>query len=317
MRQFLGSANGHAWICVIAAFLVSAVHGAEPVAWQQQEVNPPRIKATTQRGGVRRVDPEQRRAEMLGVLMLTNLTLDFEEVPARQVIKELRQALGITIIGRFRDDSVGHGIDPNALITFQADEMPALDVIEAVLQQCAVYEDCTWQLRSSFVELGTKRRLAVPGAREVRIYEIRDLLVEAPYFASIPDADSVHLSRKRPEDLAIEILDLMVDMVEPEAWEQEVQPDPEPEDEPAPGSEDQPPSPEVTRPGQSTPTTTDPSKRGGYVQRSGEQFRRSGKWASARYWRGTLVVRAPDFVHRQLNGYPAPIPPVGAPAERE
>ena len=29
-----------------------------------------------------------------------------------------------------------------------------------------------------------------------------------------------------------------------------------------------------------------------------------GDWASVRYYQGMLIVRAPDFVHRQIDGYP-------------
>ena len=38
--------------------------------------------------------------------------------------------------------------------------------------------------------------------------------------------------------------------------------------------------------------------------------RNGGAWASIRAYRGTLVIRAPDFVQRQLDGYPfGPVPP--------
>ncbi|MDZ4754640.1 MAG: hypothetical protein SGJ11_09100, partial [Phycisphaerae bacterium] len=30
----------------------------------------------------------------------------------------------------------------------------------------------------------------------------------------------------------------------------------------------------------------------------------AGDWASIRYYQGVLIVRAPDWIHRQLGGYP-------------
>ena len=36
--------------------------------------------------------------------------------------------------------------------------------------------------------------------------------------------------------------------------------------------------------------------------------RNGGDWASIKYHDGALVVRAPDFIHRAINGYP-PVPP--------
>jgi hypothetical protein len=35
-----------------------------------------------------------------------------------------------------------------------------------------------------------------------------------------------------------------------------------------------------------------------------------GDWATMRYYQGVLIIRAPDFVHRQIDGYQfAPVRP--------
>jgi hypothetical protein len=35
-----------------------------------------------------------------------------------------------------------------------------------------------------------------------------------------------------------------------------------------------------------------------------------GDWATMRYYQGVLIIRAPDFIHRQIDGYPfAPVRP--------
>jgi hypothetical protein len=242
---------------------------------------------------------------MLGILLFCNLTVRFDETPARPAIKELGKVLGINIVGRYNDDPTGHGLEPNAPITFEAESMPALDVLEAVLDQCTLGEDCTWQLRNSFVEVGTKRRLAVRGARELRTYPIRDLLLEAPYFAG-PGLGGVlsgggFVDRKRPDDIAIELLDLIVDTVEPEAWE------------PAPVEEPQEDPTPIVRPGGPGDggKTASPLPAAGGADPDAAKFRRHGQWATVRYWRGTLIVNAPGFVHRQLGGSPEPIRPGG------
>ena len=36
-----------------------------------------------------------------------------------------------------------------------------------------------------------------------------------------------------------------------------------------------------------------------------------GEWGTIRYYQGTLIVRAPDFMHRQIGGYPFAIRPTG------
>ncbi|MHC4768512.1 MAG: hypothetical protein ACYTEI_07360, partial [Planctomycetota bacterium] len=38
-----------------------------------------------------------------------------------------------------------------------------------------------------------------------------------------------------------------------------------------------------------------------------------GDWASIRYYTGTLIIRAPDYIHRQIGGYPFATRPVGRP----
>lgn len=296
--------------CWLALIFLGSLLTCNLSASAQSDPLSPRVTSQIQRAGSIRKSPEQRKAELLGILIYTNLNIAFEEVPARQAIKELRAALKVNIIGRFSDDSIGHGIDPNAPITFQATDMPALDVLNAIVDQCALYEDCTWQLRSSFVEVGTKRRLAVPGALEVRIYEVRDLLLSVPNFRY--DANDIALGattyvdvRKTADDLAAELLDLIVDVIEPEAWEEKDKEDDVEFDE----SEDEAPSPKLTDPNQTNPPQTDAEKRLAQYEYDKARHSRKGQWASAKYWQGKLIVRAPDFIHRQLNGYPKPIPP--------
>lgn len=258
---------------------------------------------------------EQARAALLGVLMYTKVNLKFDEIPVRQAIDELQNTLGIRIIGRYSDDRIGFGIDPDVPVSLEAQDLDALSVLEEVLEQCEVYEDCTWQLRKGFVEVGTKERLSVPAARETRLYHIRDFMIEAPQFGSPgnkvasptggkyervmlgtpavcrvnPDGSSER--RKAPEDLALEIVEGIVETIEPGMWDT---------GEPAEPGEEAPAA--VAAPGGSAAPTAQPVSRA---------LTGVGKWAAIRLWRDQLIVRAPDFIHRQINGYPRPIPPPG------
>ena len=116
------------------------------------------------------------KSYMLSVLMYTDITVQFQETPAREAFSYLQTVLGIPIIGRYNDDRIGHGIDPDTPITLDAVDKPALTVLELVLDQCQEFEETTWQLRQGFVEVGTKERLSLPGARQIKYYPIRDLL---------------------------------------------------------------------------------------------------------------------------------------------
>ena len=249
------------------------------------------------------------KAHMLSVLLYTDVTVQFPETPARDAINYLQTILGINIIGRYNDDRTAEGIDPETPITLDVVDQPALTVLEMILDQCeALDEATTWQLRNGFVEVGTKSRLGAAGAREIRYYPIRDLLFEPPRFDNAPDlnlnaalnqgqsgrggrgggggsggggggfgggggggfgggsgggggggrgggnifGDPGDEDDRRTElEKAQEVIDLILDIVEPEAW----------------------------------------------IQNGGDV-------ASIRYYQGTLIVRAPDYIQRQIGGYP-------------
>ncbi len=252
---------------------------------------------------------------MLSVLLYTDLTVQFAETPARETFNYLQTILGVNIIGRYSDDKVGlslGGIDPEIPITLDVVGKPALLVLELVLDQCQDPDPCTWQLRNGYVEVGTKERLSQAGAMQIKYYPIRDLLFEPPYFDNAPELDlssalnqggggggggggrggggggfggggggggyggggggggrggggggaifgdpDEERERKSEEEKADDIIDLIMDAVEPNAW----------------------------------------------VEKGGGD-------ATIRYYTGTLIVRAPDFVHRQLGGYPFATRPV-------
>jgi uncharacterized membrane protein YgcG len=151
-------------------------------------------------GGPQRIDraiPQRKplkvgdssRARMLGALTGTRITVRLRETPARAAFASLQAMLGISIVGRYSSDRIGHGIDPDTPITLDVIDQPALTALRLVLDQCQELDPCTWQLRAGFLEVGTKKRLSLPGARETRYYPIRDLLFEPPVFANAPALD--------------------------------------------------------------------------------------------------------------------------------
>ena len=246
---------------------------------------------------------DQVRAELIGVLTLTRLSVSFDGVSAREAFRTLSAAINTPILGRYNDDRVGHGIDPDLLVTVHLDDVPARYVLELILDQVALDEPCTWQLRRGSIEVGTKERLSVPAASETRIYRVADLLLEAPYFES-PFAGAMvggswtfhghpyataaltrpsSSGRKKPDQLAGEIAEGIVEMIEPGNWDYG-QDDGDPEfDDEIPGSLSVG-ADRRTRP-------------------------RAGKIARLRIWRDRFVIAAPDFIHRQIVGYPPPITP--------
>ena len=145
-----------------------------------------RIQAVAkQRQAARKNDTS--KASMLGALIYTDLSVDFDETAAKDVFSYLRKALGINLVVRYDTDKGGLGIDPDTPITMKVQNQPALTIIEMILEQCGDLDPCTWQLRNGFVEIGTKERLSLPSAQELRMYPVRDLMFEVPYFDNAPD----------------------------------------------------------------------------------------------------------------------------------
>ena len=130
------------------------------------------------------------KSRMLSVLLYDDRSVQYNDTPARDAINHLQTILGINIIGRYLDDSgADGGLDPDALINLDVVDQPALTILEMVLDQCGDNEPTTWQLRNGYVEVGTKARLSVPAAQEIRYYPIRDLLFEPTYFDNAPELD--------------------------------------------------------------------------------------------------------------------------------
>lgn len=244
------------------------------------------------------------KARMLGALLYTDVTVQFSETSARDAINYLQTVLGVNLVARYNTDKAGEGLDPEAPITLNVTSKPALTVLEMVLDQCAGDEAATWQLRDGYVEVGTKERLSGGSAREIRYYPIRDLLFNPPQFNNAPAIDlnnalnqsqnqggqgggggggtgggggggggggqqgnifgqaGAEDPRASEAERAQQIIDLIVETVEPEGWD-------------------------IT----------------------------GGTWATIRYYQGTLIIRAPDFIHRQIGGYPFAIRPVGTSAQ--
>ncbi|MHC4948191.1 MAG: hypothetical protein ACYTG1_08005 [Planctomycetota bacterium] len=228
----------------------------------------------------------ERRARMLGRLLYLPVTRRLEDVPAREAFELLAQDLGVPIVGRYLDDRSGHGIDPDLLVFIDGGGRSGLDVLADLLDQCEGLDPCAWQMRGGFIEVGTKRRLARHA--ETRIYHIRDMLLKPAYFAKLGGRGEFEI-RKRPEQLAAEIIATIAHTVEPEAWEPALDDDP------------------FERPS-SAPGGGAGGARAAAAARD-DPLKLSGRWASLSYFDGTLIVRAPDFVHRQIGGYPEPIVP--------
>lgn len=277
---------------------------ASPLQGQtlQERINHVQKQRAQQRSG----SDANSLPRMLGVLLYTDISVSFKDAGARDVFEYLATRLNLNIIGRYIDDAnaQGLGIDPEFPITLELENVPALTVLEMALEQVSGYEDATWQFRRGFVELGTKDRLSTSGARFTRIYPIDDLLYEPPTFDDAPTTDLEEIYRRQHRILY--------------------------------GTDGYGYGPGRYGRGYgrggggSGGSVRVPS--GGYQSGDTTEERaqkivdliidgvepmawksNGGEYASIKFHDGALIVNAPDYIHRQIGGYPRAIKPRPAP----
>lgn len=255
----------------------------------------------------RQVEQEGRRlrTRMLQSLFQSRVDLDHRQAPASDVFDALRTQLGVNVVVHYEASALGPGIDPDSPITIQATDLLGVEAMELVVEQCAALDPCTWQLRGSFIEVGTKARLAAPSARQVRTFPVQELLYQAPDFDNAPLLGFAGAYGPNPYfDLARSSGSVGVGLSRGAFG-------------PRSGSGFTYGAPAAA------PTQS-------LEERARELIRvivdvvepeawteNGGEWASIHYQDGVLIVRAPDFVQRQLFGYetiaPAPAGPGAKP----
>lgn len=215
----------------------------------------------------------QRKA--LGLMMKT-MSVDYQQTPLEAVMKNIADVTGAPLLVLWHDDRNPVGLDKESLITFRADDMSALTVLEGVLARAGTDVTGggnTWQMNESgMIEVGPKERLN--RTRRLEIYDISDLLLEVPDYNQIPQFDlnsalqasggggggtspfsgggqQVQNTGKPVQERADEVIRLITELVEPDQW-----------------------------------------------------TNNGGSAATVRFYKQELLVTAPDYIQRQINGYP-------------
>lgn len=220
-------------------------------------------------------------------LTRTRLTVFFDQTPAHEVFDHLQSLLGVRIVARFDGDGFMLGIDPDSPVTLEVRDEPALVVLELVLDQCGDFDPWTWQLRRGYLEVGAKARLSVPAAQVTRLYQVDDLMIEVPIFDNAPSLD-VNAALAQTGSFG--------------------------------GGGSQGGMGGGGGGGQSGSLISPPGEEPPVVSRDERALQlvdlitasiepdgwevNGGTWARITHRRGTLVVRAPGFIHRQIAGAP-------------
>ena len=140
-------------------------------------------------------NPGITKPMLLGALVNQNISVNFGAgTMVEDAVSVISDKIGVPIKGRYENDNV-FGLPADTEIEgFEVADQPAVSVLELVLDQAsdAYGTPCTWQIRDGFIEIGdidAQSGLSRPSARETRLYPILDLIYNPPYFDNAPDFD--------------------------------------------------------------------------------------------------------------------------------
>lgn len=251
---------------------------------------------------------EDRRLEQLGRLVHSEVTCTFEEVRLVDALRAMRRELKLNMMV-FTTDPTGRssvpGIDGEILVDLEFRNVKGLALLEAL---CAVAgADCTWQIHNGVIEVGPRRYLARPEARETRFYDTTDLAIDPPDWEASPGGART-IQHRNSDEVIGELARMISTHCEPEAF----LPETDARIDEATGK---------VVPRQHTTPSGGGAGRGGSGRKNPNtqasanydpeqaQVFVTGRWASIQVKDNKLAILAPDFVHRAIDGYGVPIPP--------
>lgn len=208
------------------------------------------------------------------IRMTRPVTIKFNEHRLEDVMKFIGEVTGADIETFWTDDKNSVGLDKDAPITLTFEKGTALDLLEKVLDKAttdSTGKGNSWQLTDSgTLQVGPKDRLNK--FKYVKLYSIADLLIEIPDYNNAPEFDlqSVLQSQSGGGGQSL------------------VKDDPQ-------SKLDKTPLPERARELQNLLT--------GLVE-TDQWAENGGSGATIRFFQGSFIVNAPDYIQRQIEGYP-------------
>lgn len=230
-------------------------------------------------------------AEAHGRLTLLKVDVDFRNVSARAARGALANAIGLNLV----EHGTNEAAPTEDSIDLSLRGVLAIDALRAILESDANRVGSTWQIRDGILEVGPRAILARRTTPETRVVDVEDLLIRAPNFRHPGDPSTS--DRRSSRELGAELVGMVVAQVEPDAWH------PLTEAERADGLVD-PVDPRDPWQGRNL----DPRRRDPVTGTLAPIFVQ-GRWASIRLHDGSIVVRAPAFVLRGIEGLPTAVPP--------
>ncbi|MBY0310973.1 MAG: hypothetical protein K2W85_02785 [Phycisphaerales bacterium] len=249
---------------VLAGLAASISTGS---AWAQSAQ--PKSTTVSEQPVVESTSPE--RATLLKLQRRISLKVD--KTRLEDVITFIRDTTQADIEAIWTGDNTV-GLDKEKLITLNINNQPALYVLEAVLEKAKVdFQENAWQMSSiGTIEIGPKEVLNK--SRRVVMYDINDLLHVIPRYAEVPQIDLNTVLQSNQG-----------------------------------GGGGSPFTGDNTNNNQNTGPDREARIRRiidllTSIVEPDQWADNGGEAATIREFNGVLIIKAPDYIHRQINGYP-------------
>lgn len=122
--------------------------------------------------------------------LMKKMSVDFTEKRLEDVMTFLKESTNADIEPLWMDEKYPDGLDKEKIITVKADNMTVLSILEKVLEKAHPDSggEATWQMsETGTFQCGPRDRLNK--YRRVQIYDINDLLMEVPDYRDVPQID--------------------------------------------------------------------------------------------------------------------------------
>lgn len=206
------------------------------------------------------------------------ISIEFTETRLEDVMKFIQEVTQADIDVMWLDDRNTSGLDKEATISMKADKVSGLSLLERVLEKAttehAGSSSATWQMSSSgAMQVGTKDRLNK--FKRVQLYPIQDLILEIPNHTNAPEFDLQQVLQSASQQG---------------------------------GGGGQSPFKDAND--TNTNRKSDEEKTNELVTlitalvEPDQWVESGGDGGSIRAFQGSLIINAPDYMHRGVDGYP-------------
>lgn len=265
-------------LCVLSSRLVLIAGAALTVtAGAQVTGSGPSTTATSSAADsqIVRVRADPRRETL--ARMLKPVQVEFREQRLEDVMKFIGEVTGADIEVLWTDDQNTTGLDKETIINLKSNGASALKLMERILEKAVggtTQGENTWQLSDTGgLQVGPKVRLNA--YKRLEIYDIADLLINVPNYTNVPQFDLAQASQNSGGS----------------------------------GGSGQSPFQSNSNQNQNQ-SFGDPAKKTTDLITLIQELVEPEQWVdnggtggTIRTFQSALIVNAPDYMHRQLNGY--------------